>query len=52
MMPRKKRNTIIIIAILIILLLILGAACAYLYITTDMFKSNITLFTKYVGQNV
>lgn len=51
MMPRKKRRTIIIVSI-ILLLLIIAVTFILLYINTDMFKSDATLFTKYIGQNV
>lgn len=50
MMPRKKRRTLIIVSI--ILLLIIAVTLILLYINTDMFKSNSTLFAKYIGQNV
>ena len=50
MIPRKKRRLILIISIvLIILILLIGFALVY--INTDMFKSNKTLFMKYLGQN-
>ena len=51
MMPRKKRKLITIISIVIAILVIL-IIFAVLYITTDMFKSNSLLFTKYIGQNI
>ena len=51
MMPRKKRRMIIIVSILVVVLIIAATMIA-LYINTDMFKSNATLFTKYIGQNV
>lgn len=51
MMPRKKRRMIIIVSI-ILLLLIIAITLFLLYINTDMFKSNSTLFAKYIGQNV
>lgn len=51
MMPRKKRRTILIGTIILILLIIL-TGLALLYVHTDMFKSNKTLFAKYLGQNV
>lgn len=52
-MPKKKRKMIIILIITFILLLLLlaGGVCAYLYINTDMLKSNQTLFEKYLAQN-
>lgn len=49
MMPRKKRRTIQILIIIVIIAIIVGAFLG-LYYTTDMFKSNKTLFTKYAGQ--
>lgn len=50
MMPRKKRLAIIISAITLVIILIVGTL-AFLYIKTDAFKSNETLFTKYFMQN-
>lgn len=41
-----------IIVSIIILLLIIAVTLILLYINTDMFKSNTTLFSKYLGQNV
>lgn len=52
-MPRKKRRliyTIITISIILILVAIAGIVY-YLYMNTDMFKSNQTLFKKYLIQN-
>lgn len=51
MIPRKKRRMIIIISIVIVLLILL-IGFALVYINTDMFKSNKTLFKKYLGKNV
>lgn len=51
MMPRKKRRTILIVSIVLIILII-AITLVLLYLTTDMFKSNATLFAKYMGQNV
>ena len=51
MIPRKKRRLILIIAIVLVLLILL-TLFALVYINTDMFKSNKTLFMKYLGQNV
>lgn len=51
MMPRKKKKTIIIVSIIIIILMI-AISFVLLYINTDMFKSNQTLFAKYMGQNL
>ena len=50
MMPRKKRKMLIILSIVICLIVII-AILVVLYIKTDMFKSNRTLFKKYLGQN-
>lgn len=51
MIPRKKRRLILIISILLVILMIF-TAFVLVYINTDMFKSNKTLFMKYLGQNV
>lgn len=51
MIARKKRNTIILVSI-IVLVLIIAITFILLYINTDMFKSNATLFSKYMEQNV
>ena len=45
-MPRKKRLAIIISIVTLIIILIVGIL-AFLYIKTDAFKTNETLFTKY-----
>ena len=53
-MPRKKRkliHAIILISILIVIIAIV-AIVYYLYVNTDMFKSNQTLFQKYLAQNL
>lgn len=50
MMPKKKKKTIIIVSI-IMLILILAITFILLYLKTDMFKSNQTLFVKYLGKN-
>ncbi len=50
MMPRKKRITVIIIGIVAIILLI-TTLFILLYNNTDMFRSNQTLFLKYIGKN-
>lgn len=47
---RGKR--ILVIFIIIILLLALAGIGAYLYIATDVFKSDKQLFSKYISQNV
>ncbi len=51
MIPRKKRRLILIISIILVILIIL-TAFILIYINTDMFKSNKTLFMKYLGKNV
>ena len=51
MMPKKRKKTIIIATIISVILMMI-LAFVLLYINTDMFKSNQTLFTKYVGQNI
>lgn len=51
MIPRKKRRIIIIVSIVLVLLIIL-TAFLIVYINTDMFKSNKTLFEKYLSKNV
>lgn len=50
MIPRKKRILIMIISIILVVLMLL-VAFALIYLNTDMFKSNKTLFMKYLGQN-
>ena len=51
MITRKKRKAII-ITIIIFILLILITGFVLLYLMTDLFKGNKTLFTKYLSQNV
>lgn len=51
MMPKKKKKTLIIVSIVVILIAII-TGLILLYIYTDSFKSNSTLFAKYIGQNV
>ena len=51
MMPRKKRRTII-IASIVLVIAIIATALVWLYLNTDMLKSNQTLFMKYIGKNV
>ena len=41
-----------ILIILFILVLVLGIGGLVLYFTTDMFKTDVTLFKKYIAQNV
>ena len=50
MIPRKKRITIIAIVTALAVLLIAGILI-FLYLKTDAFKSNETLFAKYLIQN-
>lgn len=50
MMPRKKRITLA-IAIPVIIVIIIITTGILLYLNTDMFKSNKTLFLKYLGEN-
>ena len=50
MMTRKKRITILVV-IIVLILIILAATFVFLYLNTDMFKSNKTLFAKYLGKN-
>lgn len=50
---KKNKKIIVLISIISVtlILIILGGIFAYLYVTTDMFKSNKELFAKYFGQN-
>lgn len=48
-MPRKKRRFLLFLIIFIILV-IMASAFAFLYVKTDMFKSNEMLFNKYSQQ--
>ena len=50
MMTKKKKKTLM-ISSLIVILLIIVSSLIILYIKTDMFKSNQTLFLKYLGEN-
>lgn len=50
MMPRKKRLTIMISAIVFTILVIIGILL-FVYLKTDAFKSNQTLFAKYLLQD-
>jgi len=50
-MKSGKKKIIIISVILLILILLIGGL-AFAYITTDLFKSNQTLFFKYMGQTL
>lgn len=49
-MNQKKNNKIIIIAIIIILILILISGIAYVFMGTDLFRSDKKLFFKYISQ--
>lgn len=51
MMTRKKRRMMIIISV-VLLVLIVAIALFLLYVNTDLFQSNATLFTKYIGKSV
>ena len=50
MTPRRKKKVLIITLIVILVLALIGGFVA-LYLTTDMFKSSKTLFSKYITQN-
>lgn len=50
MMPRKKRLTIMISAIVFTILVVIGILL-FVYLKTDAFKSNQTLFAKYLLQD-
>lgn len=51
MIPRKRKIVILVSAIVLVILMILGILVT-LYLKTDMFKSNETLFAKYMMQNL
>ena len=51
MIARKKKKLIIISSITALVLIIIGILIT-LYLTTDMFKSNYSLFVKYISQNI
>lgn len=51
MIPRKKRILILTVLIILILLAIVGVL-GFLYLKTDMFKSNKELFSKYLIQGI
>ena len=48
----KSRKILIIVIIMIAILAIGGGVLAYLYVTTDTFKSDRELFSKYISQNI
>lgn len=50
-MTRSKRR-IIIIAVIVLVVAIISTALVWIYLNTDMLKSNETLFIKYMGKNV
>lgn len=49
-MKKSKTKLIVIISIIVVLAVIAGVG-AFLYFTTDLFKSNQELFYKYIAQN-
>ncbi len=49
---RKRKTALIIIITLIVLLVLASGACAALYFTTDLFKSNEERFWKYFSKNL
>ncbi len=51
-MVKKKKRIVIAVTSIVIFLIIITAILLTLYITTDAFKSNKTLFKKYLGQNI
>ena len=51
-MPRKKRIILVISIITVLVLIALVLTGGFLYIKTDMFKSNEELFAKYLSQNI
>lgn len=51
MVPRKKKLAIIITSVTLAVIIII-ATLLILYLKTDMFKSNQTLFCKYLTQNI
>lgn len=51
MVPRK-RKIVILVSIIVLTVLIITVVLAILYLKTDMFKSNQTLFAKYMMQNL
>ena len=48
----KSKKILIIVIILIVILGLGGATFAYLFMATDIFKSNKELFAKYMSQNI
>jgi len=45
-----RKKIIVISIILVVLLIVLAGGVVFAYLTTDLFKSNQTLFFKYIGQ--
>ena len=52
MLANKKKKLIIIITSIILGVIIIISTLIALYLTTDMFKSKSTLFSKYIVQNI
>lgn len=50
MRSNKSKVILIVTIVLLILILAVGGVGAYLYLKTDIFKSNKELFSKYIGQ--
>lgn len=48
----KSKKILIIVIVLIVILGLGGATFAYLFMATDIFKSNKELFAKYMSQNI
>ena len=48
----KKNNKLVIIISIILILGIVSAVFAYLYLMTDMFRTNQELFVKYFAKNI
>lgn len=46
-MPKKKRMLLTSVIVMVVILIIAIISCIVLYMTTDLFKSNRELFTKY-----
>ena len=52
MKSNKSKVIMLVTIILVILILVVGGTVAYLYLQTDVLKSDKELFEKYVGQTV
>ena len=48
----KKNNKLVIIISIILILGIVSAVFAYLYLMTDIFRTNQELFVKYFAKNI